>query len=200
MTHKHSVYDTDTHFIVNPVSRAITTESTKIRLMQGDHNSERFTFKVPRYIEGHDMSLCDEINIDFVNSSNNKQYQSYGPYPVEDMHVSPDDEDFITFSWLISNNATMYAGNLSFSISFECHTDSNIDYAWHTDSYNDIEINETLKNDGAYVISTYHDVLIHLQKNMVPGMLDASEGQFATSDGKGGIIWKNIPNAEEVTF
>ena len=170
MAHKHSIYDTDAHFIVDAASRAITTQSGKRKLMCGDHNSERFTFQVPRYIEGHDMSLCNSIEIHYTNLSTNKQYKSVGPYPVEDMQISPDGKDFIVFSWLISGNATMYAGSLSFSISFKCLTDDVIDYAWNTDSYSDIEIVDTGMTDAPHIISEYHDVLAALRNCVVEGL------------------------------
>ena len=147
MAHKHSVYDTDNHFIVDPVTRMIRAQSKKTKLMRHDHNSERFTFAVPRYIEGHDMSLCDKITIGFSNYSQDGLGLSMGTYPVTDMQISPDGNDTIIFSWLISGEATAYAGNLFFGISFTCNTDSVVDYAWHTDSFNDIEICEGVHND-----------------------------------------------------
>lgn len=48
MGHTHNVYDTDTHFSINPVTRMIKNESSKkVTLIQHDHNSERFTFELP---------------------------------------------------------------------------------------------------------------------------------------------------------
>ena len=48
MAHIHSVYDNDTHFKIDPATRQISNESGKVVLMQNDHNSERFTFEIPR--------------------------------------------------------------------------------------------------------------------------------------------------------
>lgn len=160
MAHKHSIHDTDKHFIVDPASRSIISQSNKVKLIQYDHNSERFTFQVPRYIEGHDMSLCNAIDINYINLSSDRMYQSSGPYRVTDMQISPDGDDVIIFSWLISRNVTMYAGSLNFAISFECATDSVVDYAWHTDVYSEIGIYESVRNDGSEVVMPYNDVLI----------------------------------------
>ena len=148
MGHRHSVYDTDNHFIVNPITRLITTQSKKTKLMRYDHNSERFTFEVPRFIEGHDMSLCDKITIGFSNYSSDGLGLSSGRYTVSDMQISPDGDDVIIFSWLVSGEATAYAGELFFGISFMCTTNSIVDYAWHTDAFGDIEINEGVYNDA----------------------------------------------------
>jgi len=60
MAHIHPVYDTDSHFTINPITREIKNESsTKTRLIQYDHNSERFSFDMPKTVEGHDMTLCN---------------------------------------------------------------------------------------------------------------------------------------------
>jgi hypothetical protein len=45
MAHGHNVQDTDSRFIINPITRAIRNESSKkVSMIQLDHNSERFTF------------------------------------------------------------------------------------------------------------------------------------------------------------
>ena len=62
MGHTHAVYDSDTHFLIDPITRAITNaNNAKTALMQHDHNSERYTFECPRYIEQHDMSKCNRV-------------------------------------------------------------------------------------------------------------------------------------------
>ena len=166
MTHKHSVYDTDKHFIVDALTRTIASQSKKTRLMQYDHNSERFTFQVPRYIDGHGMSLCDTIDIHYINISADTLHQSTGPYRVDDMQISPDSDDVIVFSWLISGNATTYAGTLTFAISFKCLTESTIDYAWHTDAYTGIEIVSTVRTEGSEIILEYHDVIAKWERDL----------------------------------
>lgn len=166
MTHKHSVYDTDRHFIVNALDRTIISQSSKTRLMQYDHNSERFTFQAPRYIDGHDMSLCNAIDIHYINLSADTIYQSTGPYSVDDMGISPDSDDVIIFSWLISGNATTYAGTLTFAISFKCLTESTVDYAWHTDVYSWIDIDGSFITEGSEVILEYHDVIAQWKNDL----------------------------------
>ena len=71
MAHKHSVYDSDTHFSINPMTRVLKNESSsKKSVVQYDHNSERFTFEIPRYIEEHDMLLCNVVHIHYININN----------------------------------------------------------------------------------------------------------------------------------
>ena len=159
MAHLHSIYDTDLHFSINPITREIKNEaSSKLSLSQGDHKSERITFEIPRFVEGHDMSLCDKVEIHYLNLCSNKTHQTEGVYLVDDIKVSPADENVVIFSWLISGNATKYEGIISFRISFKCLTDDILEYAWHTSIYSDISVGEGM-NNGEAVLTEYCDVL-----------------------------------------
>ena len=78
MAHQHQVVDSDIRFAINPITRAITrVEAKKSSLVVGDHNSERFTFEIPKIVEGHDMTLCNVIRVHYLNtSSENKSVQN----------------------------------------------------------------------------------------------------------------------------
>lgn len=147
MPHLHSIYDTDLHFIIDPIKRSITSESGKVSLMQYDHNSERFTFEVPRFIEGHDMSLTNVMEIHYINAdAANKQTMNKDVYFVDDLQVSPDSEDVVIGSWLISKNATTYAGSLSFIVRFVCYSEEAIEYQWFSDVFDKIKIVKGIYN------------------------------------------------------
>jgi len=158
MTHIHQIQDNNPRFLISTQTRGITPQQAGLKLIQGDHNSERVTFEVPRFVEGHDMSLCTKIEVHFNNISADKKEESRDVYPVTDVQVSPDSDDVVTFSWLISGNATRYAGILSFLIKFTCLTGETVDYAWHTDLYSDIKVGEGMDN-GEAVVAEYSDVL-----------------------------------------
>lgn len=157
MAHMHNVIDSDNRFIINPITRAIKNGSEKNKLVQGDHNAECFTFEIPRFVDGHDMSLCNKIEIHYTNISTNKE-QSAGVYLVSDLAVDEWDDDKVVFSWLISGNATQFAGSLNFLIRFVCLTGETIDYAWHTNIYGGITVSDGM-NNGEAVIAEYSDVL-----------------------------------------
>lgn len=146
VAHKHSIYDTDKHFVIDPVTRGISTECRKLYLMRGDHESERYTFELPRYIEGHDMSICDVVEIHHTNVS------SGDVYTVKDLQLSPDSEDVVIFSWLITRSSTQEAGGLEFSVHFKCFDeDWNEVYAWSTDSFTSVKIGKGTNNSKAVV-------------------------------------------------
>ena len=160
MAHKHSVYDTNLHFTIDPVTRTISNQVTsKAMLMQDDHNSERLTFELPRLVDGHDMTLCDKIEVHYINvSAADKNETSSDVYKVKDVAVSPDSEDVAIFSWLVSGNATKYAGLLSFRIRFVCLTGESIDYAWHTGIYSNTTVGEGF-NFSEAALAEYSDVI-----------------------------------------
>ena len=159
MPHSHPIYDSDKHFVIDPITRNITNNSSKLTIMQYDHNSERFTFEIPRVIEGHDMSLSDVVRVHFINIGSIKTNTNSGVYEVDDVEVSSDNPDIITFSWLISGAATKYNGSLNFAIRFYCLSDeSEIEYSWGTNIYSGINIANSLDNSEA-IAEDYVDVL-----------------------------------------
>lgn len=151
MAIRHGVTDTDNHFLIDPITRTIENESGKHVLIQYDHNSERYTFECPRYVEGHDMSLCNKIEVHFVNTSTGN-LKSVGIYEADDLHLAPDDSNVVMFSWLIHRNATRYVGKLNFVIRFTCFdgTESNNEYIWNTSIYSDISIDKGIYNVDDY--------------------------------------------------
>lgn len=155
--HIHTVLDTDRYFTIDPYSRIITYESdAKLSLVQYDHNSERFTFEIPRHVEGHDMSLCNKVKIHYMNVGSSGRYSDV--YEVTDLGVSEDDDAFASFSWLISQKSTQYIGTLNFVIQFLCMDGEEITYAWHTTTFTGIKILDGMSNTES-VVEQYADAL-----------------------------------------
>lgn len=157
--HQHQVYDTDNHFVIDPITKEIINQGEKMKLMLGDHNSERFTFEIPRYIDGHDMTLCDKIEIHYINIDSKTKESNKDVYIVDDMQLSPNGEDVVIFSWLISGNATQLAGTLNFRATFKCISEpSIIDYQMSTEIFKGITVSDGISNSES-VVEEYSDVL-----------------------------------------
>lgn len=171
MAHKHSVYDTDLHYKIDAITGAITDESTTKRVLkQNDHNSERRTFEIPRYIDGHDTALCNKIYIHYLNIDAATREENPGMYEVTDMQLSPEDENVVILSWLISRNVTKFAGSLSFLISFLCISDSGeIDYQWNTDINSDRNVSKGM-NNSEVVVEKYADVIEQWRQQVLKDM------------------------------
>lgn len=173
MPHKHHIYDSDLHFIIDPITRKITSQSGKVSLMQFDHNSERFTFEIPRVIEGHDMSISDSVEVHYINTdSKNKREQSIDIYPVDDLQVSPDSNDVVIFSWLISQRATTYSGSLTFTIRFACNSEEGeLRYQWFTDIFSVITIAKGIYNVDVATNNADTDLLAQWKKAILDNTL-----------------------------
>lgn len=153
MSHSHSIYDTDKHFVIDPSTRSITALSDKLTLIQYDHNCERYTFEVPRTIEGHDMSNCDSVEIHFDNISKDRKTTNHDFYTVVDLKVSEEDSTIVVFSWLISEAATQLVGKLRFSIHFECFNDDGTrTYGLNTAYFDKVTIDNGVSNTDNLIV------------------------------------------------
>ena len=159
MEHKHYVYDTDTHFLIDPITRAVkNATSKKVTLIQYDHNSERFTFDCPRYIEGHDMAECNKVEVHFLNIDAKTQEKKTGLYETTDLQISADDESIVSCSWLISINSTRLVGSLNFIIRYICEENGIVSYAWNTGVNSDIVISSGI-NSAEPFVAEYVDII-----------------------------------------
>jgi hypothetical protein len=165
MAHLHSIYDSDLHFVIDPDTRVITNQmENKNSVIQFDHNSERFTFELPRYIEEHDMLTCNRVEVHYLNIESKSGNQRGGVYEVQDLQVSPHDDKVVICSWLVSNNATQYAGTLSFVLRFACVT-GDVDYVWNTAVFKNFAIQNGLYNSEP-IAEQYADVLAEWYKSL----------------------------------
>ena len=197
MAHIHDVYDQDNYFVIDPITRDITSQSEKISITQYDHNSERFTFEIPKIIEGHDMSLCDKVRVHFINIGSNRSNVSKGVYEVDDIRVSSDDSNMLLFSWLISRAATEYSGKLIFSIRFYCISDDNIvDYSWATSIFTGIKISNGIDNSEA-ITEDYVDIL-EQWKSEIAMKIDDIDSKIENI--KIPEIPNTLPNPQSLTF
>lgn len=166
MPHIHNIIDTDSHFYIDPITRSVTTKSDKLYVVQYDHDSEQFTFQVPRYVEEHDMSQCTRIEIHFTNITRNKREQIDGVYYVRADDVSSD-LNTTFFKWLISRDATQLVGSLKFTITFICvDEDENVSYQWSTGMFESIEVLTKLEHT-ATVVKAYPDLYTKLKQDII---------------------------------
>lgn len=156
MGHKHGVRDTGAHFTIDQFTRQIKNDSAeKTTIVQYDHNSERLTFEIPLYVDGHAMTLCDLIEIHFINIATDGKSQNPGVYEVTD--IKAEGEKAI-FTWLISQEATQLAGSLNFFIVFKCTENGVTVYRWGTEIYKNLAISAGMDN-GEAVLTEYPDIL-----------------------------------------
>lgn len=159
MAHQHPVRDTDLHFVIDPVTRVVKNNSGKIVIMQHDHQSEILTFELPRYIDTHDMSLCDTVRVHYINIGTSSKYTPVsGVYEVNDLQIDAVNDSIVTCSWTLTNNTTQLEGTLNFIIRFSCLTGDTIDYSWSTAIYSGIAVAKTIDSSD-YVMTAIPDIL-----------------------------------------
>lgn len=162
MEPRHQVIDTDIHFKIDPKTRTITnTDYVNTTLVQNDHNSERFTFELPRYVDGHDMLESTAIEVHYINAENKPRnpLTHSDIYEVTDITQHPENEELVIFSWLVSNLATQYIGNLKFAIRFICAAENEINYIWSTASINVLKVIATINNTKEVITPETSDIL-----------------------------------------
>lgn len=166
--HSHTVVDSDSYFVINPATRAIKNITGRpVILIEGDHNSEIFTFEIPRYIEGHDMKLCTAVKVHYNNigESINEETgetivkENSGVADLTDLRVNPEKTDTVICSWTIKRKATRLDGMMDFLIQYLCaEPDGTVTYEWHTDFFTDVTVKPG-RNNGDSEIEEYTDLL-----------------------------------------
>lgn len=152
---KSNIIDMDAHFTVD-VKNKLIISADKRKLVQFSHNSERVTFDCDRYIEGHDIMLCNVKQIHYLDD---------GIYDIDDLAVNEDDDTKVTFSWLISGNATKQVlKEIPFSLILECvQEDGTCTYSWDTEENTSLYVVKGRRNTQN-VAYKYADVLEQWKK------------------------------------
>lgn len=164
--HEHPVVDSETRFVIDPHTRVIShANPDELFVMQGDHNSERFTFELPRYIDGHDMMLCNQVYVHFNNIDISGEITYSDVDEITDLQIDKDDSSKVICSWLLTRYATQYAGKLGFIVEFACvipSTDTEgpqTTYEWHTDIFGDVTVKGSLDNAKVLDKKEYINIL-----------------------------------------
>lgn len=167
MAHIHEVIDTDVHYKIDGITRAITNiDETKRTLAQNDHNSERLTFEIPRYIDGHDLTTCNRVEIHYINIDSTGKESNPGVYEVKDLGVLSDDENSVIFTWLITREVTKFAGTVNFIISFQCVNEAIIEYTWNTVIFKSLFVADGICN-SQIIVEENADILEQWYKDFM---------------------------------
>lgn len=163
MAHNHSVRDSGARFTIDQYTRQIKNASAnKTTLVQYDHNSEQITFEMPLYVDGHAMTLCNLIEIHFINISTDGQNQNPGVYEVTDLIA---EGEKAVFTWLVSQEATQLAGSVNFFIVFKCTEDGKTVYRWGTEICKTLSVSDGMDN-GEAVLTEYPDILAQWKERL----------------------------------
>lgn len=181
------VPDKDPAFTIDPITREIKNNSEKKILMQKDHNSERYTFQICTEEVEALKSRITRIEIHYTNINSNMRDISSGIYVVDDMETDIiDGKRTMTFSWLISQEATKYEGTLSFNIRFAMvdplGEEAKIDRQWFTQIYKDITIERSIYNSDTIAEETPSDVIVAIRNDILDTVLSAITNTYPPAE------------------
>ena len=112
--------------IIDADSRKITVpDEYKLLGVESDENVERVYFKCPKIVgDGIDLSTLG-LRINYQNANSQKD-----SYPVDELTV---ENEFITFSWLLSRKAVAYKGTVKFIVcAVRTGDDGTVSNEWNT--------------------------------------------------------------------
>lgn len=182
-------------FTVDTKTKIITNVSGKREFAVGDHDSERLTFQMDRYIEGHDMLLS---NIARVHSFNG---DTPNIYDIGDMVADESNPNKVIFSWLLSSAAIIAAGPIRFALRFKCTDDTGKEtYSWGTkinedmSVFNTLENSETVVRENVDILKQWENDLFGAGESAISGIHSAAESEKQQIKQKGAEIIGSIPD------
>lgn len=207
--HEHPVTDSDSYFVIDPNTHAISNGSEEENvLMQYDHMSETYTFEIPRTVEGHDMMLCNRVRVHYI-VIDDEGYKSYSDVDnASALEINKDKPDTVITTWCISRNATSLVGTLNFLVQYMCVADDGetVVYEWHTDIYTNVRIKPGM-NNGEQAVSKYSDILESWYQKLfgagdtvIADIQSTTEEQKAAIEAKGAETLATIPEDYTTTY
>lgn len=206
--HTHAMADSDPYFVIDPNTRIMSNGSNEpIRIMQYDHNSVVLTFELPRFVDGHDMMLCNRVLVHWNNISEFTIDERAESTDIYDLRINPKDKSTVVCSWTVSRNSTQYAGNLSFLVQYKCVENDITTYEWHTDIYTNTEIRPGRNNSEQSVIEYtevieqwYNRLFGEGKDSVIADIATAAEAQKASIAIKGEEVLATIPEEYTETY
>lgn len=125
--------------------------SIKVLGVEADDDVHRLQFSIPRYYGEFDLSTF-KVCVNYENAKRGGDV-----YPVDDLEIS-DDNNFITFSWLVDRYAFKAAGDVKFSICMKLYEGDEVKKEFNT-TFATLPVLPGLETDTAAINST-------------PGLLD----------------------------
>lgn len=105
---------------INPSNKEITPWTVGV---VGDHKAETLWFKVDRYFDGQDLSICFPIEGEPEKDLGRTYiiWQNGSVYEFDEVKYVHIDEEVIRFGWVLRDASLYKDGNLTFAVSFNYH-------------------------------------------------------------------------------
>lgn len=108
---------------------------------EGDVNSQKITFKLPRTHEGHDLADCSLKVIRWKNTNIKAEDSS-------NLKVINIDTTSIIVEWIVPPAAFVAAGNIEVAITFYDILNGSLAFSWNTAAFSGFRVERTLSQVG----------------------------------------------------
>lgn len=108
---------------------------------EGDVNSQKITFKLPRTHEGHDLADCSLKVIRWKNTNIKTEDSS-------NLKVINIDTTSIIVEWIVPPAAFVVAGNIEVAITFYDILNGSLAFSWNTAAFSGFRVEKTLSQVG----------------------------------------------------
>lgn len=108
---------------------------------EGDVNSQKITFKLPRIHEGHDLADCSLKVIRWKNTNIKAEDSS-------NLKVVNIDAANIIVEWIVPPAAFVAAGNIEVAITFYDILNGSLAFSWNTAAFSGFKVEKTLSQVG----------------------------------------------------
>lgn len=163
---------------------------------EGDVNSQKITFKLPRTHEGHDLAGCGLKVIRWKNTSIKAEDSS-------NLNLIHTNATNIIVEWIVPPAAFVAAGNIEVAITFYDVLNDSLAFSWNTASFSGFKVEKTLsqvgkipndvapaKNEVLYIDEENHNIVAPNGYNFVIsafGNRKTTKVYFQTTATVGGI-------------
>ena len=131
--HSTIVDEGDVFQIIASTRKIVVPNGYNVIGTQGDHKSEKLTFKCPATIDGHDIENCSSHYVSWTNAG--------GDTGRADLVEIEAVEDGLLMRWDIEEDVTSVAGAISFAIWFEDRDENGLClYRWQTTSCKELQV------------------------------------------------------------
>lgn len=156
--------DKERHIVIGMDRKITVPEELRTIAVQFDHNIETVTFDCPRYWDKHDMAGDGfVVYINYMRADG-----KVGMTLAENKVADDSDENIMHFDWVISKNATLVQGYLTFLVCIKKATaDGKEENHWNSElSKEDLYVAEGLECETQVVWTDYPDIITQLLTRM----------------------------------
>lgn len=128
---------------IDPIQRSFLIKDTHNLVLgfEGDVNSQKVTFQLPKFHEGHDLTLCGQKTLRWKNLAT-------GVEDWSELVVVEESSDKWIATWIVPPAVYTAAGIIQIAISIYDLNGTHVAFAWNTATFSGFVVEKTLSEVG----------------------------------------------------